>query len=567
MNSMDRVGYSDKKRYIWVVVSAVIQGLLLGIYSVVNSGVVLCMPLSIIFIVPFVFWLSQEHWGRRLFDFIGGLTAVLLAFWIYRLWSLYSPDTGFYFVPSQRSDLIRVSMTVFLVIPFFQCRIASWSWKFPYSEIFFQFCRNLFLLFQASIVIIVFWGLLVTAGLLFDLTGFNWLPVMIFNPLTSVPLSSLTIAISITVAIKHPGIDSLGRWLLSVLSWLLPFFSVLSVLFLVCLPVSGLQTLWSTGQASTLMILLQFGTIILANAAWLDGTKRPFTNKYVNILAQLSILCLPVYTALSIYSVSLRIMQYGLTVDRVQAMFLVVITGIWGIGYSLALVLGKWPSWIGRVNVTAIIILAVITSAMNSPLLDPFRLASSNQLSRLQSGKISPEDFDYIYTRFNLGRYGYEVLNELSNSQSSRVVQGVKMSRSVSAEDYLSSTLKGYPPLLHREEIISEMKVYPEGMKLTDGQKKYLVSHWKEIQNVRRSDELTCVFMDVSTSKASHNLVIITREAGIIYTLHDDSLVYSGMISGSFNPAEIMRTAIIRTVEPEYRDIVIGSSVYHVISE
>ena len=561
MNSIDR----EKKRYVWVIISALVQGLLLGIYAVIKSGPLLCMPLSIIFIVPFVFWLSQEHWGRRLFNFIAGLTLVLLAFWIYRLWSLHSPDTGFYFVPSQKSELIRISMAVFLTIPFFQCRIASWSWKFPYSEIFFQFCRNLFLLFQASLVIVVFWGLLVTASLLFDLVGLESVPFLIFNPITAVPLSSLTIAISISVAIKHPGIDSLGRWLLSVLSWLLPFFSVLSVLFLVCLPFSGLQTLWSTGQTSTLMILLQFGTIILANAAWLDGTKTPFTSKYVSIPVQISILCLPVYTALSIYSVSLRIMQYGLTVDRVQAMFLVVITGIWGIGYSLALVLRKWPRAIGSVNVTAIIILAVITSAMNSPLLDPFRLASSNQLSRLQSGKISPEDFDYIYTRFNLGRYGYQVLSQLSQSESSRIRHGVDMARSVSPEDYLNSSLTGQPPLSHRYEIISAVKVYPEGMKLTDGQKKYLVSHWNELQNIRRSDELTAVFIDVSTSKSAHNLVIITRETGIIYTLHEDSLVYSGMITGSFKPDEIMRTTIIRTVEPEYQDIVIGSGVYHVM--
>ena len=315
------------------------------------------------------------------------------------------------------------------------------------------------------------------------------------------------------------------------------------------------------------MILLQFGTIILANAAWLDGTKTPFANKYVNILAQISILCLPVYTALSLYSVGLRIMQYGLTVDRVQAMFMVIITGIWGLGYAIALVMRKWPLWIGKVNVTAIIILALITTAMNSPLLDPFRLASSNQLSRLKSGEISPEDFDYIYTRFNLGRYGYEVLSELSESESLRVRNGVNMAYSVSAEDYLNSTRTGQPPLMHRQEIISGMKVYPEGMKLTDGQKKYLVSHWKEMQNVRRSDELTCVFIDVSASKDTHNLVILTREAGIIYTLYEDSLVYSGMISGAFNPGEIMRNVIIRTVEPEYKDIVIGDRVYHVISE
>ena len=50
MNTIDR----EQKRFIWVVISALIQGILLGIYTVIRSGPLLCMPLSIIFIVPFV---------------------------------------------------------------------------------------------------------------------------------------------------------------------------------------------------------------------------------------------------------------------------------------------------------------------------------------------------------------------------------------------------------------------------------------------------------------------------------------------------------------------------------
>ena len=57
MNSIDR------KRCLWVVVSALAQGLLLGAYSVTRSGPFLCVPLTLVVIVPFVFWLAQEHWG------------------------------------------------------------------------------------------------------------------------------------------------------------------------------------------------------------------------------------------------------------------------------------------------------------------------------------------------------------------------------------------------------------------------------------------------------------------------------------------------------------------------
>ena len=565
----------DKKRYIWVIISAIIQGLLLGLYAIAQSGPLRCMPLTVIFLVPFAFWLSQEHWGRRLFNVLLGLTGVLLLFWCYRLWSWYSPAVGnFDVVPSQKSDLIRVSMAVFLLIPFFQCRIAAWSWRFPYSEIFFQFCRNLFLLFQASIVIAVFWGLLVTAGLLFDIVGLDGVPFVIFNPLIAVPLSSLTIAISISVAIKHPGIDSLGRWILSVLAWLLPLFSVLSMMFLVCLPYSGLKTLWSTGQASTLMLLLQFGTIILANAAWLDGNKPAFKNPVVNFLAQISLLCLPFYTVLCFYSVGLRIEQYGLSTDRIQAMFLVVVTGIWGLGYAGAVLLRKWPVAIGKVNMVCVVAMAAIVTIMNSPVLDPYRLSAFNQAQRLQSGEISPDEFDYIYTRFHLGRYGNKVLDELAKNGSAPVKKGVESAMAVNASEYAAYLINNVPPESIRREIISQAKILPEDSKLPDEYIDYFVDEWGgssgTFQNITKSGELAFMFLDVERN-GTGNLILFTANTGTIYKIDSSNSSiapeFSGSIHGEFETILNSKISLqdIETTEPEFFDIKIDGETFQIL--
>ena len=537
----------DRKRFIWVIISALLQGLLLGIYTVIKSGPLLCMPLTVICLVPFVFWLSQEHWGRRLFNLILGLTLILLAFWVYRLWSLYSPHGSIWVIPSQRSDLIRISVAVFLLIPFFQCRIASWSWKFPYSEIFFQLCRNLFLLFQASLVIAVFWGLLITAGLLFDIVGLSVVPVLLFNPITAGTLSSLIIAVSITVAIRHPGIDSLGRWILSVLSWLLPAFSIFSALFLLCLPVSGLSSLLSTGQASTLILFLQTGTLILINAAYLDGNHNPFNQK-MNALACISILCLPVYSVLSLYSLSLRISQYGLTVDRVQAVFMAIIAGIWGVGYALCVVFRSWPKSIGRVNMLCALILFVLVVLMNTPLLDPFRLSAVNQLSRLTSGKIQPHDFDYAYMRFGLGRYGNDVLDELLASSSSDIHAGAQRAMSISPEEYLLYTEKGIPPIDERRRIIHEAAREI----LTPEQEEYFVSHWEYISGA-------VYFVMADVERGSHNIILLTDNRASVFTLKPE---YVGEISGEFQPESID----IKTIEPKFMDVEISGNIYRVDS-
>ncbi len=555
----------ERQRYFWVISSALIQGILLGVYAVIKSGALLYMPLTIIIIIPFVLWLTQEYWGRRLNNFLAGLFVVLLIFYLYRLWSLYSPSGSFYVVPSQKSDLIRISIAIFLLIPFFQCRIATWSWEIPYSEIFFQLCRNLFLLFQAGIVIAVFWGLLVTAGLLFDIVGLEIIPYIIFNPLMAVPLTSLIIAISISVAIKHPGIDSLGRWLLSVLAWLLPFFSVLSVGFILCLPFSGLKALWDTGQASTLMLLLQFGTIILANAAWLDGTKSNLKNNYINLISQISLLCLPIYFAMCLYSVGLRIQQYGLSVDRIQAMFMVVITGIWGLSYAFAVLLRKWPVSIGRVNMYSVLIMSVIVAVMNSPILDPYKLAAHDQAWRLKAGKISPGKFDYVYARFNLGRYGNEILNDLKKSDDEIIKSGANEALNVEPLEYWNYIDSGILPVKKRQEIINNARVYPENKNLNKNMTSFILSEWDKkksiFKNVKESDDIAFLFLKVASD--DENLIILLENTGLILSVQDKIFI-AGIFYGRFTPQEFLLNKP-EAIEPEFKNIISGKNIYQVV--
>ncbi len=541
---------NDKKRLLWVIISALAQGFFLAAYIVAKYEFISYMPVTLILLIPFAFWLTQEHWGKRLNNFLLGLSCVLIIFYLYRLWSLYTPAGIFYFANSQHADLIRVSMAVFFLMPFFQCRIVSWSWNIPYSDIFFQFCRNLFLLFQAAIVIAVFWGMLITAGLLFEIVGLEKVPAVILSPFVSVPLTSLIIAISISVAIRHPGIDSLGRWILSVLAWLLPFFSFMSVIFLACLPFSGLKMLWDTGQASTLMLLLQFGTIILANAAWLDGSKKIFTNKYINFFAQLALLTLPVYTVLCVYSVGLRISQYGLSVDRVQAMFLVVVTGIWGLCYAGAVLLKKWPYAIGRVNMASISIMAVIVAAMNSPLLDPYSLAASNQVSRLSAGKISPENFDYLYARFNLGRYGNNMLQELRKSKSISylVKKGIDRAYSVEPDEYIENA-----------------SVYPHDMKLNESFVKFFIDYWEDhksiLRNIDRANEIA--FIKINIEQGADNIIALADDMAMIFNISGDVIKQTGEISGSFDPKNIT-SSDIKLLTPSFMDLQINGNTYRV---
>jgi hypothetical protein len=574
----------DRRRYVWVGVSALIQGLLLGTYIYADVGFFLAAPLTLVIIVPFAFWLAQEHWGRRLKRFLGALTAVLSIFFAYWLWSSWPADAEIFFLPPQYMNFTRMCAAVFLFLPFFQCRIATYRWRVPYSEVFFQLCRNVFLLFQAVIVTGIFWALLLTASRLFAIIGLEFVPQIAFSPLVAFPLTSLTIAFSITLALKHPGIDSLGRWILAILAWLLPPFSLLSTVFVVSLPFSGLKTLWVTGQASSLMLLLQFATILLANVAWLDGTRAPFSNKAVETATKFSLLSLPIYTGLCLYSLGLRVQQYGWSVDRVEAAFFVAMAAIWGIGYAGAVLLdaitqllrwrlerraASWPSSIGKINTVAALLLALIVMAMNSPLLDPYRLSANNQVDRLLTRRASPENFDFSYLRFNLGRYGNSALSrlvEIEGIAGADVIRAkVTEALSETARDHWASIRDGVVSEKTRRGILASAKVYPEGRELPQTLVDSLVRQWGSsdysLRDVRSGSDLAFLFKELGPDDGVESLLLVRNGMGLLLDVSSPEPVIVGAVYGDLDPSY---TRDAEALEPKFKDISLGGARYQI---
>jgi hypothetical protein len=549
--------HTDKKRYFWVGITALLQGILLwtnfsgqtvvplfrdwaqASSLVTSENMYSSIPLSIIVLIPIALWLSQDHWGRRLARFIGGLFAVLTLFRLYWLWSVMPVSDVVFPATVSNTNFAAICIAVFFMLPYFQCRIASWSWHIPYSEIFFQFCRNVFLLFQAAVATGLFWLLLRISAGLFEISGLKALSIYIFDPLIFYILTSFIVAVSITLGLKRPGIDSVGRWILSILAWLLPPFAIVSILFICYLPFSGLKPLFDTGQASTLMLLLQISMICLANAAWLDGSRIPFATP-INIAAKAGLLMLPLYSAICIYSLSLRIKQYGWSVDRIEAAAILAIIGIWGIGYALMVIIRKWPKTIGNVNLFVILIFCVLITLMNTPVLDTRRLTASNQVARLKEGEIKPYDFDYRYMRFNLGRYGYEALLSLKELRGS--VDAMRIS--IRAEEALKLKPEERDPIprnpteSERLLMLASANVIPDNQFISDRIIKQISDGWgkDELSFLRgeRNVKFSFILGTIIGEKASDDkdLILITPLGMVLYEImSDDVLKYSGTLT------------------------------------
>nr|WP_275938457.1 DUF4153 domain-containing protein [Pectobacterium brasiliense] len=204
--------------------------------------------------------------------------------------------------------------------------------------------------------------------------------------------------------------------LLSACRFLLPFSALITVVFTLTLPFSGLEPIWNTGRSTVILLCLMGVNLFLINCASQDDNEGQAYPAVLRGLVSASVLCLPVLVALAGYSSWLRIEQYGLTPFRFQSIFVVAIAML----YSLAMVWavihrsGVWLGSLRTSNPLLAAVICVLVILLHTPLLNPEAFSAKNQVQRLLSGKTPIDEFDLWALRDELGTAGRQQFNWLA---------------------------------------------------------------------------------------------------------------------------------------------------------
>ena len=143
---------------------------------------------------------------------------------------------------------------------------------------------------------------------LFESSGFIWIA------------SATVVAIGLWIGLERGQVvDALRNVLQAMCRFLLPLTVLILLLFVVCLPFTGLQPLWETRHATPILLAMVFAHVALLNGVIQDGRQAVHYPRALRVLVDASSLCLPLLAGLAIYALWLRIGQYGLTPDRVVA--------------------------------------------------------------------------------------------------------------------------------------------------------------------------------------------------------------------------------------------------------
>lgn len=279
-----------------------------------------------------------------------------------------------------------------------------------YAVLFTHSWRNFLVGVLGAIFTGIFWLILLLWGALFAVIEIDFFKELFEEPWFIIPVLAVAFGIGALLFRELTSIiDSITRILHRLIKLLLPLVALVSTIFVAALPFTGVQPLWDTGNGTALLLWLLAATLFFVNAVYQDGRESDPYPVVLHRAIYIALCVTPLVAGLAFYGLWLRIVQYGLTVERCWGLVTWLVLALFAVGYVVGILRRRddWTHDLAQVNRAMGLVVLAIMLAANSPLLDFRKLSLSSQLDRVDNGDIELADFDFWYALQHLGRPGY----------------------------------------------------------------------------------------------------------------------------------------------------------------
>jgi hypothetical protein len=393
------------------------------------------------------------------------------------------------------------------------------------------------------------WLLLLLGIGLFDLIGLKFFGKLVQHDWFYFPVSTVAFALAVHLTDIQSGLVRGVRTVaLTLLSMLSPVIVLIAGGFLAALPFTGLKPLWATGSAAAILLAACAALIILINATYQSGERPGFPPVILKWTGRIAALLIAPIVVIAAYGVMLRIGQYGLTPERVQAVACLVAAGCYGAGYAVAAVRpGVWLKTLEITNILTAGVVILILLAVFSPLADPQRLSVNDQIRRLDAGRISAADFDYQFLRFKSGRTGETALAKLAARTSGK--DAAEIARR--AKQTMALQNRGQDIELDPADRAKQVKVVGAATLPAS----FLSQNWKPDENpFPQCNNCTAVVADLNGDNVPE-VVMTQYSIGKVYSLRDGRWSKIGILSGAdciaIDADEALQAGKFKLYEPE----------------
>mgnify|MGYP000178632870 CR=1 FL=1 len=420
------------------------------LFAAVKHGVYyasLFMLLSYILILPKKLTVTQIRQVVIIGLLMGGL-----ATWLY---TQQYPTPGY----QSRSGVILFAWSLlavllaYIVLPFIQSQSLFKRRSIDYSALYRHSWDNFFVLSLAGLFMLIYWLMIVLSIFLFEMLAINQVKDFLLSPSFLLLTMPIMFSIGVRIGHEHERVISTIRFIaLSICRFLLPLSAFISVIFAITLLFTGLEPLWETGVSTHALLWLIVVNLVFINGVYQDGSNTVNYPLAIKVLVNLALIALVLFAFISVYSVYLRIDQYGLTPKRIYIMIISGVAALYTVTYAWAAIssfrskLGNhWLEQIKTPNVVIAYLVAGLIIIMHSPFMDVYNLSARNQFNRVLDPATDLERFDFGVLNYRLGNPGLEYLARLDTGlEDGSLALDEARSKKMKQQLALLSKSKGY---------------------------------------------------------------------------------------------------------------------------
>ena len=431
-----------------------------------------------------------------------------------------------------------------------------------YQVLFTYSWQNFLVAALSALFVLVFWLILMLWGQLFKVIEIDFFYELFTKEWFAIPVLSVAFGIGVIIfrdlTRVLDTITTLLHWLIKLL---LPLIVMIAVIFLVSLPFVGLDVLWSTGRGTSLLLWLLAIMLFFTNAVYQDGREATPYPQIIHrfIFGGLSVM--PIVSALSFYGLSLRIEQYGWSVERCWAFVVWLILSLFAVGYVVGIVKRRdqWTNDLARVNTAMGLVVMTIMLLANSPVLDFRKISLASQLRIVESGETELRAFDFWYTKQNLARPGYLAMEKMKQDVGTsdpellaRIENPVRLGIAVSLQD--------------SEKLWANLRYRPEPFDVPAALRPMVETSTRTV----RSTDLIMIRADLDEDGQDEYLLLSMHDYGIgfsqFYYLTDAGW-QSGHLQNTLwqrnrdGARELIESGEMTLVEPRFKDLDVGGIV------
>lgn len=401
-------------------------------------------------------------WGRALAGALGlaALVAALLT------WATLRFDTLEPFFDSGL-PLVAMALLFFIGTPFVSAGLQRRGGVVDYPLLFDTAWAILVRYLAAWLFTGVAWALVFLSNALFEIVGVTAIEdVLDIDP---VPFALTGLFLGLAIAIMHELRAYVSPFLvLRLFRVILPVLTVVVGVFLVALPLRGLDRLFGELSVAATLMAVTIAAITLITSTLDRNSEEEAQAAALRWGARIMCLMLPFLTAAAAWAVWLRVEAYGWTPERVAAaLSAALLLGYAGL-YALSVVTPGWAARIRQVNLAMALVVLALSALWLTPVIHAEAISTRSQLARFEAGEVSASDLALWEMKGDWGRAGAAGLAQLrGRAGDEELVAALERLDGATSRYEFEQAQDNPTTKAELGDILALLKVYPEGQSVS----------------------------------------------------------------------------------------------------